>query len=80
MVERFEYEITVHPAETFRKVVYFCSETGECSADQVPGDELQVLGDLLNDRGRVGWELVQMAFGKDSIMVFWKRRLIGNDA
>ena len=79
MVERFEYEITVHPAETFRKVVYFCSETGECTADQVPGDELRVLSDLLNNRGSTGWELVQMAFGKDSIMAFWKRGLAGKD-
>jgi len=33
------------------------------------------LTDILNNRGSEGWELVQIAFGKDGMMAFWKRRI-----
>jgi hypothetical protein len=70
----FEYDITHHPGETFKQVVYFCTETGECTLDQVPSDETKLLTGILNERGREGWELVQVSFGKDGIMAFWKRK------
>lgn len=76
-MDRFEYDVTVHPATAFRKVVYFCTETGECTLDRVPGEETKALAGLLNERGQAGWELVQVAFGKDGIIVFWKRRVQG---
>ena len=74
-MDRFEYEVTRHRADTFYDLVYFCSETGECSLDTVPGDQAQILTDLLNERGENGWELVQVAFGKDGLLAFWKRGL-----
>ena len=74
-MKRFEYEITKHPADTFNQVVYFCSEVGECSVNEVPGDETKVLADILNERGKQGWELVQIFFGKDGAMAFWKRKV-----
>lgn len=69
----FEYEITRHSADQFRELVYFCSEQGSCNMQSVPVDQTQVLRDLLNERGRQGWELVQMLIGKDGLMVIWKR-------
>jgi hypothetical protein len=69
----FEYEITKHPAESFEKIVYFCTESGECSLDQVPTDQTEILSGILNERGRLGWELIQVAFGKQGLMAFWKR-------
>jgi hypothetical protein len=30
----------------------------------------------LNDRGRQGWELVQISFSKDGAMAFWKRAIL----
>jgi len=53
-MKRFEYEITKHPADTFNQVVYFCSEVGECSINEVPGDQTEILADTLNERGKQG--------------------------
>jgi hypothetical protein len=75
-MERFEYEISTHEGNAFIKLAYFCSEDGECSVSEVPAEEPQVLVDLMNERGLQGWELIQLVFGKDSVMAFWKRRLV----
>ncbi|MFH1115970.1 MAG: hypothetical protein V1792_18820 [Pseudomonadota bacterium] len=74
-MDRFEYEITRHRADSFGRVVYFCSEEGDCGIEEIPADEPQALADLMNERGLDGWELVQMMFGRDGVMAFWKRRL-----
>ena len=74
-MKHFEYEITHHPADTFKQVVYFCTDTGECTLDQVPRDQTATLAEILNERGQQGWELVQVSFGKDGAMAFWKRRM-----
>jgi len=74
-MKRFEYEITKHSADTFEKVVYFCSETGQCSIDEISRDQTRILADILNQRGKEGWELVQVVFGEDGVMAFWKRKV-----
>ncbi|RJP56277.1 MAG: DUF4177 domain-containing protein [Deltaproteobacteria bacterium] len=74
-MKRFEYQITKHPAEAFKELVYFCSESAECTLEQVPTDQTKILQDILNERGRQGWELIQVSFGKDGIMAFWKQKL-----
>ncbi len=79
-MERFEYEITTHAAENFKKLVYFCSEQGDCGVKEVPAEEPQILVDLLNERGLRGWELIQLTFGADGIMAYWKRSLVVEDA
>ena len=72
---RFEYEITKHPADTFDKVVYFCSEAGQCGLDEVSHDETRTLVSILNEHGQNGWELIQVSFGQDGFMAFWKRKI-----
>jgi hypothetical protein len=74
-VDRFEYEISLHDSDTFKRVVYFCSDAGDCKLEGVPADEPQILADVLNERGLDGWELVQLLFGKDGVMACWKRKL-----
>jgi hypothetical protein len=74
-MEKFEYEITKHPSGEFRKLVYFCNEQGECKMDQVPADQLKAMGEILNSRGSQGWELVQLFFGDDGVVAFWKRAI-----
>jgi len=74
-MKQFEYEITKHPADEFSKLVYFCNPEGECDLDQVPSDQTKILENLLNQRGKDGWELLQTLFGKDGIVIFWKREL-----
>ena len=74
-MKRFEYEVTHHTGDEFEKVVYFCSEAGECTINEVPGNQTKALVSFLNERGQEGWELVQMSFGKDGLIAFWKRRI-----
>jgi hypothetical protein len=71
----FEYEITKHSAVEFSKLVYFCSDQGDCKMEDLPSDQLKVLGDILNERGAEGWELTQILLGKDGVVAFWKRAI-----
>lgn len=73
MMNTFQYRITRHPAETFRDVVYFCNEEGGCSLERVSSEQTGKVEQLLNDMGKEGWELVQASFGKDGLLIFWKR-------
>jgi hypothetical protein len=70
---RFEYEVTKHPADKFKKLVYFCSEQGECAYDELPADQIESLKDLLNETGSQGWDLVQVLLGSEGIVAIWKR-------
>lgn len=75
MIKKFEYEITKHTAEEIAQVTVFCTDTGECSLDQVPDNQIQHLSGILNDKGADGWELVQVSFGHGGLLAFWKREL-----
>ncbi len=74
-MKKFEYEITKHPADEFTHLVYFCSNEGECDFDQLPSNQTEVLEKILNERGVLSWELVQVFFGKDGVVAFWKRAI-----
>ncbi len=74
-MDRFEYDITRHTADSFKEMVYFCSETGDCKLEGVPVQQPQMMVEILNERGLDGWELVHMTFGKDGALAWWKRRL-----
>lgn len=70
---QYEYDVTSHSADDFSDIVYFCSTAGECDLKRLPGDQMRKLKDFLNKRGTEGWELIQITFGKDGVLVFWKR-------
>lgn len=72
-MKRFEYDISLHPFEEFSKVAYYCTEKGECSIGDLPDNQVKALGGVLRARGDEGWELVQMIFGRDGAVAFWKR-------
>lgn len=74
-MKKYEYEITKHPADLFSELVFFCSETGECKLNQVPHDQTAQVKEILNDKGKEGWELVTINFGKDGMIAFWKREV-----
>ena len=74
-MKRFEYKITKHSADTFDKIIYFCSKSGRCGIDEVSKNQTRILADILNNQGRKGWELVQISFGKNGVMVYWKRSI-----
>jgi len=70
---QYIYEITKHPANEFSHLTYFCTESGECSLEDVTDDQTDVLRDILNYKGSEGWEVVQLFFGKDGVVAIWKK-------
>jgi len=74
-MKQFEYEITKHPADEFTHLIYFCTNEGECNVDQLPLNQTEVMEKILNERGAQSWELVQVFFGKDGVVAFWKRAI-----
>jgi hypothetical protein len=73
LMKSFEYKITKHPAQEFAQLVYFCTEEGQCNYEQLPFDQLKALENILNEMGPDGWEMVQVLFGEDGVVLFWKR-------
>jgi hypothetical protein len=76
VMKKFEYDITKYPASKFTHLVYFCTDQGECKLDQIPEHQTRVLNEILNERGSHGWELVDLAFGNDGLVAFWKKEII----
>lgn len=74
-MNKFEYEITKHPSSDFKQIVYFCTDKGDCSIDQLPSDQIGILGKVLNERGSLGWQLIQISFGNNGVLAFWKREI-----
>jgi hypothetical protein len=77
-MKQFEYDISLHSAESFQQVHVFCSANGVCETESVPHDQITRLQEILNERGQAGWNLVQISFGKNGLMAFWKRRVKSN--
>ncbi len=71
----FEYRVTIHPADEFRDMILFCSTEGGCNMEVIASKQIEKMEILLNERGLQGWELVQASFGKDGVLVFWKRQI-----
>ena len=69
----FEYDITKHPAVEFENLVYFCTDQGDCRIQSLPSDQLMAFAEICNERGSDGWELIQIVFGQDGAVAFWKR-------
>lgn len=74
-MKRFEYEITKHSAESFAQMVYFCTDQGDCKYDQLPSSQIEILRNILNEKGTEGWELVQLFFGKDGVVAIWRKEI-----
>jgi hypothetical protein len=74
-MKRFQYEVTKHSSQEFMKLVYYCTGSGECEFDQIPDAQGKVLGEILNERGSDGWELVHLAFGEGGMVAFWKKEV-----
>jgi hypothetical protein len=79
-MKQFEYQITLHSAESFKELVYFCSEDGSCAMEQIPSDQIGKLEGILNEQGERGWEFAHASFGKQGMMIFWKKTLVATVA
>ena len=42
----------------------------------VTSEQIKKMENLLNEGGLQGWELVQANFGKEGVLVFWKRHIL----
>jgi hypothetical protein len=74
-MKKFEYRITKHSADRFKHIGFFCTDQGDCGLEQLPEDQLSILGGILNDIGGQGWELVQLNFGSNGVIAFWKKEI-----
>jgi hypothetical protein len=72
---KFEYDIVPYPSDRFEHLTYFCTAQGECDLKRVPAKQISEFSELLNEKGAEGWELVQLAFGPDGVVAFWKRQI-----
>jgi hypothetical protein len=77
-MKRFEYNITKYPSDEFKQLIYFCTDQGKCNLEEVPSDQLNTLGSILDERGEEGWELIQVFFGRNGVVAFWKRDISNN--
>jgi hypothetical protein len=41
--------------------------------ESIPVNQMEKMQEILNEGGKEGWELIQVAFGKDGFVIFWKR-------
>ena len=74
-MDSFEYRVSLHPADVFKDIILFCSSDGSCNMEVVASEQIKKMETLLNERGLEGWELVQASFGKEGVLVFWKRQI-----
>ncbi len=74
-MKRYQYEITRHPGDEFAHLVYFCTDQGECKLSQIPADQTDRLKHVLNSMGEEGWQLVQLFFGQEGVVAFWRREI-----
>jgi hypothetical protein len=74
-MKEFVYEISFHPLQVESKMRIFCSAEGDCSVEDVPDSDSMAVIRVLNERGRDGWELIEILFGRDGYICFWKREM-----
>ncbi|NLI34153.1 MAG: DUF4177 domain-containing protein [Deltaproteobacteria bacterium] len=72
-MKHFQYKISRHSSDELTQLVYFCSPDGQCSMESIPVNQMEKMQEILNEGGKEGWELIQVAFGKDGFVIFWKR-------
>jgi hypothetical protein len=74
-MDQFEYEICTYLSESLNKMEFFCSPDGECTEEKVPVDKNKALTEILNEKGKQGWELVQLEYSGEDVTAFWKRNI-----
>jgi hypothetical protein len=88
-MDRWEYEITTHSAGEVLKVreelghppdpqgpqVVYCDTEGKCFFDEAPNPYVNAIVHILNEKGREGWDLVQMVFRQADFIAVWRREL-----
>jgi len=82
-MDSWRYRITTHdagqvldllpePVEDVPPTMY-CDDEGVCYFDAGPNPFTGAIERLLNEFGKEGWELVQVAFRPQQMICFWKQ-------
>lgn len=84
-MKKWEYDISFHSlddlgipqAETdfSEEQAISCDMEGHCFFNDVMKVHVDAFRTILNQRGTEGWELLQLAYHKGSLVSFWKREL-----
>jgi hypothetical protein len=89
VVQRWEYDISVHTREDIEAVrsgmppeaggeePFLCDDRGVCFFDRTPDGNVNVLRSILNQRGAQGWQLVQIDYRRDRLICTWRRPIGG---
>ena len=75
-MKTYQYQVSIEDGSRFKDMVYFCTNTGECKAEQLPADSKSRFQEWLNQKGEEGWELVQVYFSSEGLVAIWKKELI----
>jgi len=81
-MERWEYEIDTYPIEQVVEgmkkdgITITCDPQGICIAREMPSAGIEPIVALLNQRGAMGWELVETHYNSQSValVTIWKRK------
>ncbi len=75
---QWEYTITVHefprPKMEGEKNVIECDQSGQCFVHDTVQAGIGWLENLLREKGRKGWELVQFGYHHQELLAIWKKR------
>lgn len=83
-MEHWEHAITVHTTSEIlakrkelglqdEERVLYCGPEGVCFFDQAPNPYLEAIVQVLDERGREGWMLVQTILRAQDMICFWRR-------
>ena len=82
---RWMHAITIHTREeleaardrlglsTVPEPVALCDEQGVCFFDEGPDPNARILASILDEQGKLGWQLVQIDYRRDRFICTWRR-------
>ncbi len=85
----WKYDITTHTAAEVLRIreelghppdpqgpdIIYCDTEGVCFFDEAPNPYVDAIVHILNEKGREGWQLVQMVFRQADFIAVWRREL-----
>jgi hypothetical protein len=82
---RWTHDITIYTREDLEAIrerlglpaasepIAFCDDRGVCFFDEGFDPNARVLASILDERGALGWQLVQIDYGRDRLICVWRR-------
>lgn len=75
---QWEYNITLHKAPQIsnevRQGIIECDQMGHCLIHEAFRGGIQWLEELFYEKGKEGWELIQLGYHNQELLCIWKRR------